>query len=202
MGDVPPDFFDKLRVYAEHIHTIDPVTVLIAAPANWRATVAWWKAPRAALRAIGVDLRETTPTAEQNWCRLAVGNFLINRAAPLRHKAWAIKREQIDATGADTVVVSCGSCRLNMMAGAEADEWPVKIAAWWKWPRRSCRREHALRPVIAEAPRALRPQRKRTSPRGEVLSCLGSPTWARTRDLRINSPALYQLSYRGTSLKL
>ena len=28
---------------------------------------------------------------------------------------------------------------------------------------------------------------------------LGSPTWARTRDLRINSPALYQLSYRGTT---
>src|SRR5829696_421927 len=25
----------------------------------------------------------------------------------------------------------------------------------------------------------------------------GSPTWARTRDLRINSPSLYQLSYRG-----
>ena len=29
---------------------------------------------------------------------------------------------------------------------------------------------------------------------------LGSPTWARTRDLRINSPALYRLSYRGKSL--
>ena len=29
---------------------------------------------------------------------------------------------------------------------------------------------------------------------------LGSPTWARTRDLRINSPALYRLSYRGTAL--
>src|ERR1700743_2953305 len=27
----------------------------------------------------------------------------------------------------------------------------------------------------------------------------GSPTWARTRDLRINSPALYRLSYRGTT---
>jgi hypothetical protein len=27
----------------------------------------------------------------------------------------------------------------------------------------------------------------------------GSPTWARTRDLRINSPSLYQLSYRGTA---
>src|ERR1700754_3726462 len=28
----------------------------------------------------------------------------------------------------------------------------------------------------------------------------GSSTWARTRDLRINSPALYQLSYRGTAV--
>ena len=26
----------------------------------------------------------------------------------------------------------------------------------------------------------------------------GSPTWARTRDLRINSPLLYRLSYQGT----
>ncbi len=26
---------------------------------------------------------------------------------------------------------------------------------------------------------------------------IGSPTWARTRDLRINSPSLYRLSYRG-----
>ncbi len=30
------------------------------------------------------------------------------------------------------------------------------------------------------------------------LLILGSSTWARTRDLRINSPALYRLSYRGT----
>ena len=27
--------------------------------------------------------------------------------------------------------------------------------------------------------------------------CSGSPTWTRTRDLRINSPSLYQLSYQG-----
>ena len=30
----------------------------------------------------------------------------------------------------------------------------------------------------------------------------GSSTWARTRDLRINSPVLYQLSYRGIYLVL
>jgi hypothetical protein len=29
----------------------------------------------------------------------------------------------------------------------------------------------------------------------------GSPTWARTRDLRINSPSLYRLSYRGIAVK-
>ncbi|MBT9552395.1 MAG: (Fe-S)-binding protein [Hydrogenophaga sp.] len=84
--------------------------------------------PRAALKALGMDLRETTPTAEQNWCcGGGAGVFLINRAEGLRHQAWAIKREQIDATGADTVVVSCGSCRLNAMAGAEADAWSTKI---------------------------------------------------------------------------
>jgi hypothetical protein len=33
-----------------------------------------------------------------------------------------------------------------------------------------------------------------------TLAFLGSPTWARTRDLRINSPALYRLSYRGSAL--
>ena len=26
---------------------------------------------------------------------------------------------------------------------------------------------------------------------------LGSPSWVRTNDLRINSPSLYRLSYRG-----
>lgn len=84
--------------------------------------------PRAALKALGMDLIETTPTAEQNWCcGGGAGVFLINRAEGLRHKAWATKREQIDATGADTVVVSCGSCRLNFMAGAEADQWPTRI---------------------------------------------------------------------------
>lgn len=84
--------------------------------------------PRAALQALGMEVRETAPTAEQNWCcGGGAGVFLINRAEPLRHKAWTIKREQIDATGVDTVVVSCGSCRLNVMAGAEADGWPTQI---------------------------------------------------------------------------
>ena len=31
----------------------------------------------------------------------------------------------------------------------------------------------------------------------DLLLCSGSPTWTRTRDLRINSPSLYRLSYQG-----
>jgi Fe-S oxidoreductase len=84
--------------------------------------------PRAALAALGMDLRETSPTAEKNWCcGGGAGAFLINRAEGLRHQAWEIKRDQVDATGADTVVVSCGSCRLNFMAGAEKVQWATKI---------------------------------------------------------------------------
>ena len=30
----------------------------------------------------------------------------------------------------------------------------------------------------------------------------GSPTWTRTRDLRINSPSLYQLSYQGIEFEI
>ena len=39
-----------------------------------------------------------------------------------------------------------------------------------------------------------------TQQKSQQLSWLfkfGSPTWARTRDLRINSPSLYRLSYQG-----
>lgn len=84
--------------------------------------------PRAALKALGVDFRESSPTAERNWCcGGGAGTFLINRAAPLRHKAWQIKRAQVEATGADTVVLSCASCRLNFMEGDEVEQSGLHI---------------------------------------------------------------------------
>lgn len=84
--------------------------------------------PRAALRALGVDFRETEPNAEMNWCcGGGAGVFLINRAADLRQKAFELKRQQIDASGAESVVMSCGSCRLNFMNGQAKSGWPVRI---------------------------------------------------------------------------
>lgn len=84
--------------------------------------------PREALRALGVDLHETDPNAEMNWCcGGGAGVFLINRAAGLRQKAFELKQAQIDATSAEAVVMSCGSCRLNFMNGQAKTAWPVKI---------------------------------------------------------------------------
>ena len=84
--------------------------------------------PRDALRATGLELRETTPTGALNWCcGGGAGAFLIKRAAPLRQKAFEIKKAQVDATGASAVVMSCGSCRLNFMAGAQNAQWPTEL---------------------------------------------------------------------------
>jgi Fe-S oxidoreductase len=84
--------------------------------------------PRAALRVAGLDVLETVPTAEDNWCcGGGAGAFLINRAEGLRRKAWEIKRAQVDAAHAEAVVVSCASCRLNFMAGAQGDAWATPI---------------------------------------------------------------------------
>lgn len=84
--------------------------------------------PRAALEATGLELREQEASAERSWCcGGGAGTFLLNRSEDLRRKAWSIKRAQVDATGAEAVVVSCGSCRLNFMAGAESVHWPVRV---------------------------------------------------------------------------
>lgn len=84
--------------------------------------------PREALKALGVDLRETASNREMNWCcGGGAGVFVINRAAALLQKAFEKKKEQVDATGADSVVTACGSCRLNFIAGASHVNWDKRI---------------------------------------------------------------------------
>ena len=63
----------------------------------------------------------------------------------------------------------------------------------------------AIRLLDEQGPSVLPPRgsaNKKANPEGLafLLGDAGSPTWARTRDLRINSPALYRLSYRGITL--
>jgi Fe-S oxidoreductase len=84
--------------------------------------------PREALDALGIKISEADVNREQSYCcGGGAGNFLINRAAPLRAKVWDLKRRQFDRTGAEAVVTSCDSCRINFSVGAEDTRWDKPI---------------------------------------------------------------------------
>jgi hypothetical protein len=57
--------------------------------------------------------------------------------------------------------------------------------------------EHALRRHLWHAKDVPNKESKKATLLWPKCLNLGSPTWTRTRDLRINSPSLYQLSYQG-----
>lgn len=84
--------------------------------------------PRAMIKALGAEFREADSSQAVNWCcGGGAGVFLLNSAADLRQGAWKIKQAQIDATGADEVVLSCASCRLNFERGARNNHWDKPI---------------------------------------------------------------------------
>ena len=57
----------------------------------------------AAIAALGLELSEMESHAKTNYCcGGGGGQFLIERAAPLRAKAFEIKMHEVDATGAQT----------------------------------------------------------------------------------------------------
>lgn len=76
--------------------------------------------PRAVLSALGAELREMPSHGLTNWCcGGGAGLFVINRTGPLRRAAFEIKKREVEQTGADKVVMACGSCRLNFIKGQE-----------------------------------------------------------------------------------
>ena len=52
---------------------------------------------------------------------------MIKRSAPLRQKAFEIKRKEFDDIAADAVVTSCANCRINLMIGADNSGWKIPI---------------------------------------------------------------------------
>ena len=84
--------------------------------------------PRAVLKALGVDLREMPSNKVTNFCcGGGAGLFVMEGAAPMRDAAFDLKRQQVEATGAESVVTACGSCRVNLMAGAQRTQWGTQI---------------------------------------------------------------------------
>jgi Fe-S oxidoreductase len=87
-----------------------------------------YEQPRDVLRALGVDLRETDSNKRENYCcGGGCAEFVIQRSAPLRQKAFEIKKQQFDDAQADAVITTCANCRINLMIGAENSGWSKPV---------------------------------------------------------------------------
>ena len=84
--------------------------------------------PRQVLKTLGLDFRETDSNGRENFCcGGGCGEYVIKRSAPLRQKAFEIKKREFDETGADAVVTSCANCRINLMIGADNAGWRTPV---------------------------------------------------------------------------
>lgn len=82
------------------------------------------EAPRRLLKALGLELIEMKDHGDFGFCCGGGGGALANvRAAPLRAKVFDLKRRQIEATGADRFVTSCGQCRITFERGCKETGW-------------------------------------------------------------------------------
>ena len=80
------------------------------------------------LEGFATDFREMSPTGNQNWCCGGGGGVqAISRAADLRHKVFKIKMDQVEETGAGTVLSSCANCRLTMDESKEHWHWDREL---------------------------------------------------------------------------
>jgi Fe-S oxidoreductase len=87
-------------------------------------------APRIILAALGVDLHELEDAGDANWCCGGGGGVaLIKRAQPLRDAAFAIKKKQIEATGAPIVYTSCSGCRQTLDHGGKSAGWATTVGS-------------------------------------------------------------------------
>jgi Fe-S oxidoreductase len=79
-------------------------------------------AARRVLAALGFDLIELQDHGVRwAFCCGGGGGVVSNqRAAPLRHKVFEMKRAQVEATGAKRFVTSCGQCRITLEHGRQA----------------------------------------------------------------------------------
>jgi Fe-S oxidoreductase len=86
------------------------------------------EAPRVVMEALGVDLKEMTPGADDNWCCGGGGGVLtIQRAKDLRYKVFELKMDQVEKTGADTVLSTCSNCRQTFNDAKDHFNWDKDI---------------------------------------------------------------------------
>jgi Fe-S oxidoreductase len=85
-------------------------------------------AARRVLAALGLDLRELADHGVTGLCCGGGGGVVSNqRAAPLRHKVFELKQQQVETTGAQRFITSCGQCRITFEIGARQARWERKV---------------------------------------------------------------------------
>ena len=86
------------------------------------------EAPRVVMDALGINLHEMTPTADDNWCCGGGGGVVtIKRADELRYKVFELKMEQVEETGAETVLSTCSNCRQSFADSIQHFGWDKKV---------------------------------------------------------------------------
>ena len=87
-----------------------------------------YEEPRSVLKALGLEVRETPSNRRENYCcGGGCAEYVIKSSAPLRQKAFEIKKREFDTADADTVITTCANCRVNLMIGAENSGWTKPI---------------------------------------------------------------------------
>jgi len=88
--------------------------------------------PRAALDALGVNLREMESHGTTQYCCGGGGGvMMLSASEELRRRTFDIKMRQVEDSGADSVVTSCDTCRMTFERGAKLVNWdrPVESLA-------------------------------------------------------------------------
>ena len=81
-------------------------------------------APRAVLKALGVEIKELKDSGNLGFCCGGGGGVVSNApAAPLRHKVFEMKMRQVDDANAQRFITSCGQCRITLDLGAKHFNW-------------------------------------------------------------------------------
>ena len=76
--------------------------------------------PRNLLKMVARDYVEMDDHSRMNWCCGGGGGVsAVDEATPLRLQAFKIKKAQLEATGARTLVTACANCRIVIEEGME-----------------------------------------------------------------------------------
>jgi Fe-S oxidoreductase len=83
---------------------------------------------RVVLNALGVKLTEMESHGRTNLCCGGGGGVsMLQSAQPLRRKAFELKRQEVERTGAPTVVTACNTCMQTLETGKAWMSWDKEI---------------------------------------------------------------------------